>query len=151
MTNQNLLALILGDEVRITQAITTGAAWEVWMQVELVVLLLQAGLQAARELPYPPPNSTWRLDIGAQDSQGQYAIELKVESATDAGAALLNSVQQDIVKIANYTPLNPGARWVVGIGYSSQARGAMYAYASSPANHAIYNEVNSIGVLIVTV
>jgi hypothetical protein len=70
MTNQNLLALILGDEVRITQAITTGAAWEVWMQVELVVLLLQAGLQAARELPYPPPNSTWRLDIGAQDSQG---------------------------------------------------------------------------------
>lgn len=151
MTNQNLLALILGDEVRITQAITTGAAWEVWMQVELVVLLLQAGLQAARELPYPPPNSTWRLDIGAQDSQGQYAIELKVESATNAGAALLNSVQQDIVKIPNYTPLNPGARWVVGIGYSSQARGAMYAYASSPANHAIYNEVNSIGVLIVTV
>ena len=150
MNNQNLLNLILGDQARIVEAISTGAAWEIWMQVELIILLRQAGVQAAREVPYPAPNQNLRLDALAQDNQGQYAIELKVESANNAGAAVLASAQQDIVKIANYPAPNPGARWVVAIGYSVPANNALQGFANIPANNAIYN-VNNIGVLVVTV
>jgi hypothetical protein len=65
------------------------------MQVELIILLRNQGIQAAREVPYPM-NPNWSLDALAQDNQGQYAIELKVESATNAGVQLLQSAQQDV-------------------------------------------------------
>lgn len=151
MNNQNLAYMILNDSARITQAITTGAAWEIWMQVELILLFRQAGIQAAREVPYPPPNVNWRLDALAQDNDGRYAIELKVESANNAGAAVLASTQQDMNKIVHYPAPNPGSRWVVAIGYSANARHALQGYANDPNNHSIYHEQNSIGVLVTTV
>ena len=39
MRNVDLQALILSDSNRIATAISTGAAWEIWMQVELAILL----------------------------------------------------------------------------------------------------------------
>ncbi len=85
MNNVQLQNLILNDSERIAAAISTGAAWEIWMQVELVLILRAAGVQAAREVPYPPPNERLSLDVLAQDNDGRYAIELKVESANNSG------------------------------------------------------------------
>jgi hypothetical protein len=152
MTNQNLLNHIINDAADIAVAITTGAAWEIWMQVELVILLRQAGLQVAREVPYPAPNQNWRLDALVQDNLGRYAIELKVESANNAGAAVLPSIQHDINKIGNYTDPHR-FRWVLGIAYSQVARNALSQFANNPANNAIYfaDQGHDIGVIVVTV
>jgi hypothetical protein len=150
MNNQDLSNMILGDEARIAEAISTGAAWEIWMQVELIILFRRLGIRAARELPYPA-DSKLRLDVLAQDNGGQYAIELKVESATNAGTALLSSVQQDIDKITAYQA--PAARWVVAIGYSADAKSALQACSENAANNAIYRTTGAIGigVMVVTV
>jgi hypothetical protein len=151
MNNVQLQNLIFGDSGRIIQAITTGAAWEVWMQVELVLILRAGGLQAAREVSYPPPNGNLHLDVLSQDNAGIYAIELKVESANNAGAAIINGINADRLKIAQYPRPNPGARWVVGIGYSVPAVRAMQAFAQNGANNAIYNYQNNLGILVATV
>jgi hypothetical protein len=151
MNNAGLQALIFGDSARIVEAISTGAGWEIWMQVELALILRAGGLQAAREIPYPPPNGGLRLDVLAQDNAGAYAIEMKVESATKAGAAIVNAINADRIKIANYPQPNPGARWVVGIGYSNVAVQALAAFVNSPANNAIGAYANGIAVVIATV
>ena len=151
MTNAQLQQLIFGDSVRIVEAITTGAAWEIWMQVELVLLLRQNNVLAAREVPYPPPNQNLRLDCIAQDNQGMYAIEMKVESANNAGAQIVNALNADRLKIANYPQPNPGARWVVGIAYSQAAVNALQAFVANPANNAIGAYQNGIAVVVATV
>ena len=150
MTNVGLQNLIFGDLQRIVLAITTGAAWEIWMQVELAILMRQNNIQAARETPYPPPNQASLLDLLAQDDTGIYAIEMKVESANNAGTALMTAINSDRAKLANYLP-NPGTRWVVGIGYSSAALNAMQLFALTPANDAIFAIQGGIGVLVATV
>jgi hypothetical protein len=143
--------IIFGDSGRIVAAITTGAGWEIWMQVELTILLRANNIQAAREVPYPPPNGNLTLDVIAQDNAGIYAIELKVESATNAGAAIINAINQDRQKITLYPQPNPGARWVVGIGYSNAALVAMQNFATNATNNAIFGIQGGIGVLIATV
>ena len=151
MNNVQLQNLIFADSARIIQAITTGAAWEIWMQVELVLILRAGGLQAAREVPYPPPNANLSLDLISQDNAGRYAIELKVESANNAGAGIMNGINTDRAKIALYPQPNPGARWVVGIGYSVAAVQAMQAFAQNVNNNAIYAYQNNLGILVATV
>ena len=153
MTNQDLLNLLLSQEARITQAISTGAGWEIWMQVELNLLLRQIpGLQVGREIRYPDPFGAMSLDITVQDNSGsRYAIELKVESANNAGAAVIISIQQDILKLGNFNILNPGGRWVTGIAYSVPGKTALQNYATNHSSQAIYNSFGNIGVLIVTV
>src|SRR5262249_62041761 len=123
----------------------------IWMQVELVLILRASHVQAAREVPYPPPNGQLTLDVLSQDAVGRYAIELKVESATNAGAAIINGINQDRQKIALYPQPNPGARWVTGIGYSVAALNAMAQFAGNPANASIFANQAGIGVLIATV
>ncbi|WP_437588274.1 hypothetical protein [Sorangium sp. So ce1000] len=150
MTNLQLQNLIIGDAARIVAAIATGAGWEVWMQVELTMQLRANQVQAAREVPYPPPNQAQVLDILAQDALGIYAIELKVESANNAGAAIMGGIDADLMKIAGYIP-NPGTRWVVGLGYSNAALNAMQLFAANPHNNAIFAAGGAIGVLVVTV
>ena len=98
MTPQNLAqALILGNGQHVADAITTGSGWEVWLQVQLLLWLRQGNVFGAREIPYPPPNQRWRLDVVCQDAQGSYALELKVQSANDAtvdlGFGVLNDLQ----------------------------------------------------------
>jgi hypothetical protein len=151
MNNVGLQNLIFADAPRIVEAISTGAGWEVWMQVELALILRGGGLQAAREVHYPPPNAQLILDVIAQDNAGRYAIELKVESATNAGAGIINGINADRAKLAYYPPQNPGARWVVGIGYSAAAVRAMDAFVQNGANNAIGAYHGNIGVLVATV
>lgn len=150
MDDNDLANAIIIDRDRITRAITTGAAWEIWMQVELAILLIERGLRVAREVPYPPPNASRKLDLLAEDSAGRYAIELKVESSTNAGKLLLTAAMADMTKILKYSAPHPGARWVVAIGYSAEARKALSAFANAPANASIYQEASSIGVLVAT-
>jgi hypothetical protein len=151
VNNVQLQNLLFADSARIIEAITTGAAWEIWMQVEMVLILRAGGLQAAREVPYPPPNANLSLDVISQDNAGRYAIELKVESANNAGAGIMNGINTDRAKIALYPQPNPGARWVVGIGYSVAAVRAMQAFAQNGANNAIYAYQNNLGILVATV
>ena len=151
MNNVQLQNLILNDSERIAAAISTGAAWEIWMQVELVLILRAAGVQAAREVPYPPPNERLSLDVLAQDNDGRYAIELKVESANNSGRAIINGINQDRQKLLLYPQPNPGARCVVGIGYSAAALQAMADFASIRDNASIFAHRNSVGVLVATV
>ncbi len=151
MTNNQLQGLILFNAQTIADAISTGAGWEIWFQVQLTLWLRAANAQAAREVPYPPPNGGLSLDILAQDYLGQYAIELKVESATNAGAQIINGINADILKIQQYPQPNPGDRWVVGLGYSVTALQAMQNFANNNANNVIFAVNNGIGVLIATV
>lgn len=143
-----LLDMILGDEARIAAAIESGAAWEIWMQVELYVLARQNGLLAAREVAYPKPNDSLRLDLLAGTSKGgpEWAIELKVESATNAGRALLKGVQSDMEKIQGYKTV--AKHYVVGIGYSDKAKSAL---SDAAGDNALYRAGRSIGVLVVKV
>ena len=102
-------------------------------------------------MPYPPPHANLILDIISKDQFGIYAIELKVESANNAGAQIINGINADRIKIANYPAQNPGARWVVGLGYSNGALQAMQAFANIGGNMTIYGFVGGIGVTISTV
>lgn len=149
MTQGDLINVISGDSRRITDAISTGAGWEVWMQVELALLLRSINVWGSREVKYPGSNQY--LDFLAQDNHGVYAIELKVESATNSGVNFLPSVQSDINKIISFTSPNLVARCVIGIGYSSVANNAMRTLANTNPNNCMYLLQGSIGVLVVNV
>lgn len=159
MTNLELLELILSDTTRITTAISTGAQWEIWMQVELSILLKNAGMQVAREVPYPRPYDSMVLDILTQDKQGaRYAIELKAESATNAGfaagQAIMTALQADAAKIKNYEVASLSARWAVGIAYSATSRGKFTDYAAQfpeavITGEGVSGEGGSISVIVI--
>jgi hypothetical protein len=58
-TAETLAKLLISHEGRITDAISTGAQWEIWLQVEFLLWIRDEGSarredwSAARELPYP--------------------------------------------------------------------------------------------------
>ncbi len=156
MTQVELCNYILEDHARITTAITTGSAWEIWMQVELILILRGKNITGAREVPYPSRAGDMRLDAIVRDGDETYAIEMKVESANNSGA-FMAGIQYDIAKIQNYytDPPNPPVsfRWVIGIGYSFLAKSSMAYYAENLANNAVYTNGGNtgIGILVVTV
>ena len=157
MNNKEVSDMILSDASRLVQAIETGAAWELWLQVELQILFRQTkGVSVGREIPFPAPYASQSLDFLLGVGAASFAIELKVESATNAGNALMTSLATDIAKIVNFK-LDLGvalSRWVIAIGYSSVARASLAGITKklpTGATAAIYNETQSIGVLIVTV
>jgi hypothetical protein len=150
MTNNELANLLVADTTRIVDAITTGAAWEIWMQVELIIILRQNGKQAAREVQYGDASNLY-LDALVRDQNEAYAIELKVESANNSGIALLTAMQADIAKIKGYPAASVNGRWVVSMAYSGDAKKALQTFSATPANNAVYAELNSVGVLVATV
>lgn len=151
MNAENLVDKILENNERICKAIGTGAQWEIWLQVELMTNMLCPGVHGGREVPYPSPNERLHLDTFLQDEQGLlYAIELKVESATNAGTAVLNAARDDVNKISNFSsPVS--AKWVLVIGYSIEAKQALCDFYQKNEG-VIYKEVvNGIGCMIITV
>ena len=144
MQGQDIVDMLLADEPRIATAISSGAGWEIWMQVEFFILSMAKAWSVARELPYPAP-SAQKLDFGLQDNKVNFAVELKVESATTAGAGFLPSFRADLVKIAAYTGVPAGNRFVVGIAYSGAAKAASAAVAGAGVT---YKAGTSIGVLV---
>lgn len=152
MTPQQLIICVLGDEQRIADAISAGAGWEVWMQVEFVILCRARGWQVAREIPYPG-NTGYILDFLLGDQQQQFPVELKVESATNAGPAVLTAFTNDVAKLASF-PANPQSAigYALGIAYSSVAKNAFQNYAAQGQNqNRLYQAGQSIGVLVETV
>jgi hypothetical protein len=122
--SEDLAGLFLAHNERICDAISTGAGWEVWMQVELVLLFRSQEFQAAREIFYSKKGRDEpRLDVLARDRDGAYAIELKVESANNSGS-IMDSVVQDMDKIKGFTFTSdfPITRWVVAIAYSVKGK-----------------------------
>jgi hypothetical protein len=63
-------------------------------------------------------------------------ISIFLSSASNSGTLIPRA------KIALYPQPNPGARWVVGIGYSVAAVQAMQAFAQNVDNNAIYAHQN---------
>ena len=152
MNNVNLQNLILADCDRIAQAISTGAAWEIWMQVELVLILRAAGVQAAREVPYPPPNQRLSLDCrrAGQCRPLRHRIEGGKRQQFRRGDHEWHQPGSRASSLL-FPPHNPGARWAVGIGYSVAALNALAQFAGNPANAAIFGHRGGIGVLVATV
>ena len=150
LQNHEVLGFIQGDSDRISVAISTGAAWEIWMQVELALLFRGRNFGTARELSYPPPNQNLRLDLGVQDREGnRYAIELKVESATNAVRGFFGALFADVNKIKLYNVDNLAARWVVGIAFSDQAKNLLAQLTQANPNTIIFGHSNAIGVVII--
>lgn len=146
---QQLAALILSASQRIQYAISTGAAWEIWIQVELLIMVRTVGFEAARETPYPNNNNA-KLDLLMKNAGHYFAIELKVESAHNSGHSLISAIDKDVNKIASYNAANT-TRWVVSIAYSDTAKNTLHTLAQDHARNAIYDELNGIGVFIITV
>lgn len=152
MTPNNLATIISNDYQRIAEAISSGAAWEIWMQVEMIIIGRGNGYGCARELPYPAPNERWRLDLLMEDkAMGElYAIELKVESGTNTnGNIFVNAINGDLLKVSNYTGVPSARRWVTAIGYSAVSRQAFENYVTNNPLRAYTLSSNSINVLIV--
>ena len=142
--------MVLAEIGRISRAISCGEAWKIWMQVECVVQLRSNGIQVAREVRYPFPCDGQCLDLLAQDEAGQYAIELEVESINTAGTELLEVAKQNMIRILDYPLTEAGARFVVVIGYSRIALDALSSFAATPANNAVFDMTNGIGVMVAT-
>lgn len=149
MTPQNLINALLGDEPRIISAITSGAGWEIWMQVEFVLLCRERDWQVAREVPYPQGNQ--RLDFLLSAAFGESsAVELKVESATNAGQQVLQGFQNDVAKLQNYQTEFLVDRYALGLAYSGEAKHAFRNYAGQ-GNHRTYEVGQAVGVLVQSV
>ena len=148
MTPQDLIIALLGDEPRIAEAVSAGAGWEIWMQVEFVLLARARGWGVARETPYPDSSAV--LDFILMEWEQRYAVELKVESATNSGRAVVKAFIGDVVKLRGYKVPRLAARYAVGIGYSDQAAHAMEEYAKAGDNRA-YGRGRAIAVLVETV
>ncbi|UMR29460.1 hypothetical protein MJ904_20705 [Massilia sp. MB5] len=164
MTQNEIIQLISNNHQRISTAISCGAAWEIWFQVEMAILMRNAGKQAVREIPYPN-GSQQRLDLSVQENFpngtfGRYAMEIKVESATNTGNNLfMQGIRDDVNKLQAFAfPVLPGQavpveerRWVIGIGYSSPAKQALQAYANNRPNTTYYQNNIPFGVLVTPV
>lgn len=148
MTPDDIIIVVLGDEQRIVDAVTAGAGWEIWMQVEFVLLARARDWRVAREIPYP--NGGYILDFLLGDWQQRYAVELKVESATNAGKAVLKGFLADVEKLRVYHTDELAGRYALGIAYSDEANKAMEAYAGDDLNR-VYKRVKYIGVLVESV
>lgn len=164
MTITDLQNILLTNSDRISIAISTGAQYEIWLQVEMMIMMRMAKVSVARDVPYPIPNQHLDLDMllgeciiqteknGLQTIDNKrYAVELKTESPMNSGKGLLKNLQTEMVKIAAYNTRFLAARWIVGIAHSSEAKNALSTYARDANNHAIYNELNTVGFFIVSV
>lgn len=144
------------NKARIIDAISSGAGWEVWLQVELLLLFRELGRPATREISYPSPHTNWKLDLSLTINQAYYAIELKVESATNTSSKILYDLQADIDKIQNFhvnditTDAELKGRWVIAFAYSIAGRRLLSDFANQ-LNATYREEENAFGVIIVSV
>ena len=152
MEKSDLQTIVFNDANRIVHAIQSGAGWEIWLQVELAILFKEIpNFSVAREVPYEPPYQSMKLDLLLRDATMKcYAIELKVESATNAGSAILGALAQDRAKLSYYPP-GPATRWILALVYSSEAINKLAAYAERPENAAEFKIQHGLGVLVATV
>jgi hypothetical protein len=121
------------------------------MQVELALLFRDVGFEVAREVPYPPPVDSLRLDLLVKDpGSSRYAIEMKVESATNSGLTIIAGLENDLVKFGRYNVEGLAERWVVGVAYSAVAKERFRELALRYPAMIITDEANGVGVIIIS-
>lgn len=124
MEPNDILDLVAGLADRVSGAIQTGSAWEIWLQVELASALMRAYGVQGREIWYP--DGSKRVDLAFTRNDRYYFIEIKVESATNAqqfaGQSLTAAVGADIEKLKGMNYGTDPARWVLVVAYSTPAR-----------------------------
>lgn len=128
MDERAFLNLVLQLAPQLAGAVSTGAQWEVLAQTLIGSKLLEAYGVIGREIPYPGTRES--ADIGFSYEGKHYLIELKVESATNAGQfagkSLLTAVSSDVEKLRTYTdPRHTLVRWVLCIAYSRASKEKM--------------------------
>ena len=167
-TAQLLANLFLSRENRIIDAITTGAGWEIWLQVEFILwtreTIGQYNWSAAREVPYP--NSNEKLDFALQRGNKYYGLELKAESANQwqggiASSTFWTGMQADVKKLYGYSAKSGkstsyGGGFAIGVvfhpkikalGLREQTQNNTLK-ASLGAQQVLYAEGEQIGVII---
>jgi hypothetical protein len=126
MQAHDLLRLLHQHEAEIVKMIQSGAGWEIALQAALWNWVIElGGFSAGRELPYgAAAGDRRRLDLGIGDGGGgRAAVELKVESAAEAGKGLAAAMNADLAKIRDYAAA-PN-KWVVVIAYTSKSAQAL--------------------------
>lgn len=155
MTADELFNFFKLKAPQIVNAISTGAGWEIWLQVELILAVRAAGqgYSGAREVRYPSPWDSSRLDISIGHKQEYYAIEMKVESATKT-KPFIDRILKDVTKIAHYNIQGSDvklSKYVVGIGFSVAAKAQMKAYSENNPGLAGYYQDSGLGILLIVV
>ena len=155
MTADELFIFFKSKAPQIVNAISTGAGWEIWLQVELILAVRAAGqgYSGAREVPYPSPWDRSRLDITIGHNQEYYAIEMKVESATKT-KPFMDRILKDVAKIAYYEVKGSDvklSKYVVGIGFSIAAKAQMKVYSEEHPGKAGYYQDSGLGILLIVV
>lgn len=124
MEPDDILNLVAGLANRVSGAIQTGSAWEIWLQVELASALLSNFGVSGREIVYP--HSSKKVDLAFTRNDRYYFIEIKVESATNArqfaGQSLTAAVGADITKLKTLNYGTNPAHWVLVVAYSTPAK-----------------------------
>ncbi len=138
-----LVNLCVSLEDQILSLIGQRAEWEVPLHALLYTELEKQGLKPWREKPYP--SSRERLDIYLLYDGKQYAVEIKVESASrpgqiaesafatrdgDFGSAITEKVAEDIQKVQNFhhygaSTSMESTNLVLLLAYTAKAQGLM--------------------------
>ena len=124
MNERDFLNAVLQCVRMFSSAVSTGAQWEVAAQVFISMKLMEGYGVMGREIKYPNSNKK-AVDLAFQYKEVNYAVEIKVESANDAGkfagVSLQSALSEDAEKLKNFNM--PGAvKWVVCVAYSSASK-----------------------------
>ena len=129
------MAVVMSQAAKFAQHIATGAAWEISAQTDIASALTEQKGTSGREMKYP--DSQQAVDLAFALNGRIYLVELKVESAQNAGDFAGKSMNAaftaDKNKLAGFdlnaflqgSGLEPGGKWVVVIAYSGVAQAAM--------------------------
>jgi hypothetical protein len=124
MNERDFLNAVLQCVGMFSSAVSTGAQWEIAAQVFISMKLMEGYGVMGREIKYPNSNKK-AVDLAFQYNQVNYAVEIKVESANEAGkfagVSLKSALAEDSEKLKTFNL--PGAvKWVVCVAYSSKSK-----------------------------
>jgi hypothetical protein len=143
---------LIGETERIKATIETGAAWEIWIQVELALALRAMEFDIAREVQYPNETANYVDMIATDRRRKSHAIEIKVESATNSGRELIAGIRNDITRLQRVVGIYE-SKWVLGVFYSNYANTTLRTLTQE--NHAlppyVIDLVGSVGIFIASV
>lgn len=141
MTPDQLIDLVLFYESGILEAISLGARYEGWLQVELGKAIKRLGYDVTLEKQYP--GTKRRVDFHFSAHQTEYWVELKVESPSKSrqfGGRRYGSGPNDIDKLqillTDEFKGEPENLWFLNVGHSESALSAMEEmYGDVPASY----------------
>ncbi len=123
MKEKEFLNLVLQLAEQFTMGVNSGAQWEIYAQVVICGKIMSTFGVQGRELNYP--GSKESVDIAFALQGIPYLIELKVESATNAGQfagrALTTAMSDDMNKLKSFDMEN-AKRWMLCIAYSASSK-----------------------------